>query len=372
MIRSHDPSRQLTAYGPSLQHHRHAGVTLIELLIVVALVVLIAGLTLPSVRGLLKDQRTVQSARVVQGLLESARARAVAMDRPVAAIFERFGVDDADTVGLLSCNRMSIGEVFPPYEGDWANTTGTLVDFDNDGYVDAIDVPASQGASITSLVTDSDYIELGTHKIGFRVKGAPAVNGSTIRVAFYNPAQFTNTVTNALVDMEERRWPVIAGTSNVSFRIYRKPSKTMTSSVLLPRGTSIDLGWSGFGESGTDLALSTPAVTPVKRSIYVVFNPRGAVDSVYVIPPNKVPGSMSTLGLLHFLVGRTDQINLTSNDRVSDRDDVQSNVVDSSNKWVTVNTRNGQVYVSDVGAPDATGTVATARILATNRLTGKD
>ena len=53
--------------------NRRLAFTIIELLIVMAIIVLIAAVTLPSVKNLLKDQKNSQAARVVQGFAEAAR-----------------------------------------------------------------------------------------------------------------------------------------------------------------------------------------------------------------------------------------------------------------------------------------------------------
>ena len=349
--------------------HSRSAFTLIELLIVVAIILLLAALTLPSLKGILKDQRISQATRLVQGFVESARARAIGSGRPVAAIFERFSEVDGDT-GLQTCVRMSIGEVFPPYEGDWANTVGTLVDTDSDGYPNALDVPGAQGASLTAIVTEGDTIQLGGHNFAFNITGTPAAVGTNIRVLFENPAKtpvYNPPNATVFINKEEGRWPTVAGTTNVSFRIYRKPSKSMAGSVVLPRGTCIDLGWSGAGVGGTELATSVAKMT-AKRSIYLVFDSRGTLGAVYEFQQSSSTSATdplaAALGVVHFLIGRTDQVNV-SGAPLSDSDDVQSNILDTANKWVSINAFTGRVYSSDVAAQSTTTiSVPEARYLA--------
>ncbi len=372
-------ARQHTMRG-SNSLMRRRGVTLVELLIVIALVILLAGISLPSIKAVMKDQRTTQSARLVQGFLESARARAIALNRPVAAILERQGTDQADTVNLLTCTRMSIGEVFPPYEGDWSSATGTLVDTDSDGLSDQIQIPAAQAATLTSLVTAGDAIEIGDRKFLFTITSNPSVSGTNVLVNFQNPIRFTATNksgSSQIYVKEEGHWPTKAGTTNITFRIYRKPSKTMALGTVLPKGTCIDLEWSGFGSTGTELATTTAGV-PTRRSIFIVFNPRGTVDSIYEFQQALSGGATSlasvasNIGLLHLLIGRTEQVGSSALGQVSARDtDFVSNVFDTSNRWVSLNTLNGLIYSSDVG-PASGGTLATSRVLATNHLSSKD
>ncbi|MFN7890775.1 MAG: Tfp pilus assembly protein FimT/FimU, partial [Pirellula sp.] len=68
--------------------HRFA-LTLIELLVTLAVVSSLALLILPSVKSLLLDRKSSQSAIVVKNYLEAARSRAIASGKPVAVVLER-------------------------------------------------------------------------------------------------------------------------------------------------------------------------------------------------------------------------------------------------------------------------------------------
>ena len=78
---------------------RRRGVTLIELLTVLAVVSLLALLVLPSVKTLLTDRKSTSSATMVRNFLEAARARAVGSGLPVAVVFERLSSVPADLNG---------------------------------------------------------------------------------------------------------------------------------------------------------------------------------------------------------------------------------------------------------------------------------
>jgi len=65
------------------------GLTLVELLVVVGVVSVVAAIVLPSVKTLLTDRKTSQSAIVVKNFIEAARARAVGKNRTVAVVLER-------------------------------------------------------------------------------------------------------------------------------------------------------------------------------------------------------------------------------------------------------------------------------------------
>ncbi len=87
-----------------------------------AALIVLAAVTLPSLKSLLHDQKVTSASRMVLAHFQAAQARAIAGNSPVAVILER-------TVNESSPNavsRLSIGQVFPPYEGDTTGTMGTL------------------------------------------------------------------------------------------------------------------------------------------------------------------------------------------------------------------------------------------------------
>jgi len=377
------------------------GMTLIELLIVMAIIVLLAGIALPQVKSLLKDQRIGQTARVVQGFAESARARAIATGRPVALVLERARIDGgggSGTDGLIAndtCLRMSLGEVFPPYEGDWSGSTAQLFDTNTDGYIDFMEILAAEAASLTgpnALVHVGDVVELGDRHQGFlitAIASGSSISGSNnpvVQLSLANPP-FLNGRQSA-----EPAWPLTSAMADptnpakVRFRIFRAPSKMMSGSVVLPRGTCIDLSVSGVGPAGRDfgtLAINSPTGTSPTPGdygqVYLVFSPRGNLDLIYyqaraVVSGNIVPTVVRVLpnGIYHLLVGRTEQVDpgygtAATMSSTSGRDDFKPNLLDPANIWVSINPNSGAIYSSQVFA--GPGDIPSARTLATGGLT---
>lgn len=346
------------------------GVTLIELLIVMVVIILLAGLTLPSFRGMLQGQKVTQTARLVQGLIESARARAIASGRPVAIILDRVPVNPAadpnfNYISDNTCTRLSIGEVFPPYEGDWANSTGILRDyFDNkwikskkDGIPDTLEIHVAKVASLfdmgtgkpNGLIDAGDLIQLSDHSQTFTIKEIN-LNGTLVEISFKNPPPgFSGS---------EPLWSSMS--EGIKFRMTRRPSKTMAGSTALPRGMCIDLSQSGVGPAGNEFVVpkrvgSTNA--DLYGPIFIVFNARGAIDGAFYtshVSAYKME-SLSSTGVLHLLVGRTEQVQPLGATAVSDRTDFKPNLNDEGNNWISINPFNGAVYSS----PNAVFTPAT-------------
>lgn len=78
--------------------------TLVELLVVLAIVSALAALVLPAVKGMIADRKTSQSAIVVKNYIESARARAIGKNRSVAVVLERLSgrAEDTNNDGVVN------------------------------------------------------------------------------------------------------------------------------------------------------------------------------------------------------------------------------------------------------------------------------
>ena len=88
------------------------GLTLLELLVVILIMLMLTGLAIPVLAPALANRRQREAARAVNAYIGAARERAVALGRPVGVKLERFpGQPDM-------CTTLSYVEVPPPYAGD--------------------------------------------------------------------------------------------------------------------------------------------------------------------------------------------------------------------------------------------------------------
>ena len=341
--------------------------TLVELLIVIAIITILAAVTLPTVKTLLHGQKVTQAARMVQAHIESARARAIASGSYVAVILERSLSTGTEYNTALA---LSIGNTFPPYEGDTLGATGALTDSfarnasgvyapGMDDAYDQLTVPAANGSLITADVFGvGDFIRIGRSESLFVITAKPAGSGT---IQFANPPFYTHT--------DGTQWPTqevqlpTTGSSTALFKIFRKPTKSFVQSTKLPRGTCIDLSVSGIQQTGTQFAdLTAP--------LMIVFDERGSV--AFVNTGSAI--SQSPVGLIHLLVGRTEQVAPAGNRQSladpNDRTTFTANLNDAENRWISINPRSGAVHTSSVQTGSETATfavrLATARAFATN------
>ncbi len=335
---------------------RRTAFTLVELLVVMGVIVLLAALTLPSIKTLLAGQKITQAARVVQAHIDAARGRAISSGSLVAVLFER-QANQSNSV-----TRLSVGQVFPPYQGDVVGAVGALAnvrgwnsstkkfDATPDLFCDQLTVSNLNGQLLfvtPQIFGAGDFIQLGDRENIFLIDG---VNSTTGVISFRNPP--FHIVDEGLPT--EQHYPIQEGQilptvgSEVSFRLFRKPTKSFAAASVLPRGTCVDLSVSGTGAAGFEFN------SALSDSVMVVFNERGDVafvmantgTAVTLLPPS---------GVLHFLVGKSEQVSpalpgILSVKSDADPASVNANLNDKENVWVSINPYSGSVYSSSVQA----------------------
>ncbi len=374
------------------------GVTLIELLIVMGILTILATISLGTVKGLLKDQKISQAARLVEQYMESARVRALVSGRPVAVFIDRVGLTgDLSTGAAVSANftatRLSIGEVFPAYAGDTIGTRGRLEDFNGDGHADrivfnSIDVISGFGTSGTNgFIQPNDTIEFEGYDGRFAIQ-TPSISGVQMVVPFANPP--LNRWTPDSLPVNTNHLP------QVGFRVFRRPTKSLVGAITLPRGTCIDLSASGLGPrsaGGGELTAVSPfSLTPNAAAstapggigpqspasysrIAIMFSGEGRLASVLTetrLAPLPATVTVSPASqILYLMVGRTDQVvpgntanlaqltqSLLTRSPEGDADPVRSNLLDSANIWITCNPFTGELKsapVAEVSDADLAG-----------------
>ena len=107
--------------------------TMVELLIVVAILLVLTTMTIVAVDLTFQSERVRGGSRQVQSLLEGARDRAIFAGRPVGVRF----LVDSDPLNARKCTSM----VYVGSSDPWKEGTITLKrpDFDNDDIVDDLD-----------------------------------------------------------------------------------------------------------------------------------------------------------------------------------------------------------------------------------------
>ena len=327
--------------------------TLVELLVVMAALTVLAAVTLPSLKTLLHDQKVTAASRMVKAHFEAAQARAIASNSPVAVILERSDATLPNTV-----SRLSIGQVFPPYEGDTTGTTGTLSSVGGPFY-NTLTVNVVEATLLTSAVfAAGDYLQLDDRQNIYVVDSV--ANGV---IKFINPPFVLDANGDPVVVKEGDLLGSPRVSTKARFRIYRKPTKSFLQTLTLPRGTCIDLSVSGFGPGDYEFSTAKFGLT------MIVFNPQGRI-AYWTDGANGIRPATS---LLHLLVGRTEQVSLKTSlgeppevaTEVATEDDTASfnaNVNDNANSWLTINPFTGAITSAGMQAGNE-GSALAARLL---------
>lgn len=279
------------------------GMTLMELLIVVAVMAILVGMAIPLMRTGLEDRKLREAARQLNTYVALAQAHAAETGRP-AGIW-------LNTLTLPPGNVSVVGEVFlaetpPPYAGDTTTATAAV---SYNGSVWTASDPNS--GNISSLVHVGDLIK-------FNYRG---------------PLYTITSVSGTAVNFSGSPSPP---TGSFPYQIYRQPAKSSSMPLEFPSGAVIDLENSGYGYSGTEFATVTSAIA-------IMFQPDGRVERVFTSTSTTVPSDT-----IHLLLGKVEQ---AGND----------NLKDNASLWVSIGHQTGRVTTAENAWDAGTPTVATAR-----------
>lgn len=258
------------------------GVTLLEVLVVISIMLILLAVAVPRLRPMMEQRRIREASRTVSGFFYAARSRAMETGRPVGVAIERLKSQPEAAVTL----RMV--EVPPPYCGD-TTAAKARVRKRADGY---FEVQFTGDVSLlVQLVKVGDLITFESQSVRYRI-GSLGPNSLIAR----------------LLDLTDTPWPVQQDPNEppkwshpVSFQIHRRPEPSSAMPVRLPPGTVIDLVASGsdswFLEYDQErrsppppngLKWAVPGFVPFVREnnfdpspVIVLFRPDGGVDKVY-------------------------------------------------------------------------------------------
>ncbi len=349
--------------GARLSHR--GGLTLLELLVVITIMLILLAVMVPRLRPMMEERRMREAARTVNVFFAAARSRALETGRPVGVAIERLKIQSDAAVTL----RMV--EVPPVYAGD---VIGARVRVRRLGPPNLFQMLFPAPGDVATMLTQvvpvhvGDLVRLEYQGVTYRVVGLDAnfdgtpdadsddIIGDPGFAVGVNPVAM-------LVKLEPPDgvvpgWPSAApnapwppqgsgvGSRLLAFQIERRPEPTAAAPVRLPGRTVIDLT-----ASGTDsMALTGPpsGFVPVDKDgatagmqdpspVIVMFNPDGRVSKVYY---QDTPRAVTEV--LYFLVGRWERIPSESGGPPLAEDGLY-NWQDITNFWIVINPNTGLV-----------------------------
>jgi len=385
------------------------GVTLVELLVVVTIMVLLLGVALPLVQPALKGRELREASRQVSTFIMSAQARAISKGKIVGVAFVR---DPANTNRAF---QLRLAETPSGYMGELETSKSLIVNIDsnNDGVPEfgrAFIGNSTPGATdhLTAAASVDRILQTGqgaTIQFDHRARtfslvthpappDEPPIDPIQIR-----PASDTPT---GLVQWSIDFFPPHPSPSPTlwrTFKVLRPPKFTSDEPLELPTDTCVDLSLSGMGRFGTIPSDMFPnadeddpqSLTDLGVNYFMfTFDTDGSIRDTFApwddhfdnSPesirrcPNGTP-SCPVPQTLHFLIGRPNGVasarndkfdadggmNITSDeledlgktDKLADflEDELEGNLEAADSFWISVNHRTGRVSTtSNQGVDD--------------------
>jgi type II secretory pathway pseudopilin PulG len=376
------PNESLEATTGRNSGHRLRGLTLVELLVVMGLLILLTSLSLNTLKGLLRSQKVTQAATLVKQYFENAQIRAVTNGRPVAVFLDRLSVDTVP--GSLTVTRLQFGEVFPPYVGDEEGAVGRLVDtsMPPDGYADELVFDSVVGSpnERVKVISGFGFFDGNTFVPGFiRPGDLIEIEGTTAIFDIGDYIGRTNAEASGQIVVPLNNFgiatqlPIRSGLSALrKFKVYRQPTKSMVGTVTLPRGTCIDLSLSGIGPVDNSVVAGTFFPPPAAGGpgnfsrVGIVFDAQGRASYMLqevMINGQLTPSAPSTIiANVYLMIGRTDQVlpgfpgtvpdSVTAALQQPGTELPQSNLLDPENVWISCNPFTGEIKSSPVAGVD--------------------
>jgi prepilin-type N-terminal cleavage/methylation domain-containing protein len=333
------------------------GLTLIELLTVMAVLVVLMALVIPQLRTVTKDRAAREAARIVGSTLNDASIKARVDGFAGIVIARNPNVTRNDSAGGNSINYAAF-QMFqlrqpPSYNGNFLDGPGANVN--TAGGVMTVTVPAPLDPNINLA---GGFIKLNGTKTMYRITAAAG-------------GVLTCDVPSHL--------EIPPNYMGVPFEVVRQPVLRQSSQVDLPRGFMINLNYSGaidFDDSDADpwtwsaFTQNTGNDVDNSKPLYIIFDDQGGVDRIY---PNGLDGPFIIPdSSIHFCVTTDEVKHSFQPNALSDAmlvPNPSDPLDDPSTMWVVINHLNGSVVATD-NTPPATRFVA-GDIPVANQVSGK-
>ena len=293
-----------TASRSSFPRHRNRAITLVELLVVIGIILVLAGVSLTAVQPVLEGRDIREGARQLNAFLAGAQNKAISRNRPIGVWFKRLGPTNP---GI--CLEVFVSEVPPLYVGDFVNSLAfidtTLTGHPDFDFIDAKenlmspDLRWSLGVGTkgrlwldavladSNRVRENDFIRLNLRGPFYRISavGSPGTP----------PDALSNVMASAFaIDFEHPTAPPPVApppTVGIPYQIRRYGIPSSSPALEFPNGVALDIRASGMGRTST---IQDGVALPL-----IIFDPDGSVGYV-----SGDVGLVRPVGMLHFLVGR--------------------------------------------------------------------
>lgn len=338
------------------------GMTLVELLMVVAIMTILMAVAIPMIRPAFQDRVLREASRQINAFFAGAKARAAESGHPVGVWIERRRSED----NHLYSTQLHIAEVSSSFTGAVVGSRATIL------FPASITIPAPP--VVPEWPHEFDYTNLG--ELYFWNEAGTNIDASTagylvelvanyeiffirfdhkgyyygcMRYDMGGVPHFLISVSSGVIPPRTEHVVPPVVPAGLTFEILRSPSKSIVSPLTLPGDTILDMTVSGMGLGQYADAFDyewipppPPDPLPPPTPVIVMFTPTGEVGYVYVDNVAKIAS-----GPVYLLVGRRSKITLSA----SFANPEFSNLAEPTNLWITINNRTGAVTTEDNAVP---------------------
>ena len=205
-----------------VQHRERSGMTLIELLVAIAILVIIAAILVPQLRFASADRSVREASRLVASMFAQASQRAV-NDGVAGVLIERNpNITDEDTGVAYAATSMFLMRRIPRYIGESVDEEAVI-----------------SSATSVSIPLPSEQTTLGTIRVGDQISFG---NQSQLRFSIDELNENSGMLQLTLAPSPFGTPPSNAPPDNTSeFIIYRQPRRLASSRIDLPTGYLVGL-----------------------------------------------------------------------------------------------------------------------------------
>jgi len=328
--------------------NRRAGMTLVELLVVITILGLLAVTVLPALATSAESRRTRETTRMVSSFIAKAQGRAIGRQE-----WSGLKLVATNTTTSVAAIDLFLADVPEAYRGDTTSAALTISGTPSSTMATAVPANAGDISSIASLgVQAGDPIRFDGRGTPYEISSA-----SSSSVVFKLRGNLAGAKEDFGQSAHNTPWPALSGSH--TFEIYRQP-QPIGLPLTLAGGRAIDLYWSGFGPpqsnglTGTYLLFANPALNPLPtlgQSVSIIFDSTGRLRQLVIGATGATRYTVT--GPVFLLIGRADRAGQVYGTLNNNDDSLGANWQYPDSYWIAIDPVTGLVRTAEC-TPNAT------------------